>query len=181
MHSQHKSFFLLLLLPVALSLFYLAASLLRILNENVVGMVETFPFPVVTIIITTVLIVIEKKQPPSLGLRVQCAYAIPGFMAPTALVNAWTLAPSHLGGVAWGGIHYFLETVTRYPNVGAVNTEVFIGILAVLCACYLPVVIAWGYLSGWPKHTMYAFGLLTVIDYLIVAVQLDFNLWLAGL
>ena len=180
-NSKHKSFLIPLLLPVALSFFYLAASLLRILNERVASMLETLPFPVFTIILTIILIFIEKKQFPTLGLRAKCAYAIPGFMAPTALFNAWTLAPSHLGGVAWGGIHYFLEAVTRYPNVGSINSEVFIGLFVMLSTCYLPVVIAWGYLSGWPKRTIYALALLAVIGYLIVAVYLDFNLWLAGL
>ena len=180
-NSKHKSFLILPLLPVALSLFYLAGSLLRILNESVASMLETLPFPVFTIILTIVLIFIEKKQSPPLVLQAKYAYAIPGFMAPTALFNAWTLAPSHLGGVAWGGIHYFLEAVTRYPNVGSVNSEVFIGLLVMLCTCYLPVVIAWGYLSGWSKHTMYVLALLAVIGYLIVAVYLDLNLWLAGL
>jgi hypothetical protein len=180
-YSKHKAFLFLALLPGALSLFYLAASLLRILNESAASMLETLPFPVFTIFLTIVLIFIENRWSSPLVLRAKFAYTIPGFMAPTALFNAWTLAPSHLGGVAWGGIHYFLEAVARYPNVGSVNSEVLIGLLVMLCTCSLPVVIAWGYLSDWSKRTMYSLALFAVIGYLIVAVHLDFNLWLAGL
>ena len=180
MHNQHKSILILLLLPLALSLLYLTAALPGLLQESLVGILETVPFPAFTIILTIVLIAIERIHPRPLGLRGGFAYTIPGFMAPTALFSAWTLTPSHLGGVAWGGIHYFLEAVTRYPSVGPVNSEVFIGILLVLCVSYLPVAIAWGYLSHWSRTTMYTLLLLAVIGYVIVAVHLDFNLWLAG-
>lgn len=181
MNSNHKSTLILLLLPAAFSLFYLAASLFRLLDDSVASMLETYPFPIFTIILTIVLIVIEKKHSIPLGLREKYAYAIPGFMAPMALFNAWTLVPSHIGGVSWGGIHYFLETVTRYPNFSSVNSMLFLGMLAVLCASYLPVIIAWGYLSFWSKRTMYVLALLALAAYLMVAANLDFNLWLAGL
>ncbi len=102
MYSQHKSILILLLLPMALSLLYFAADLPGLLQENLTGILATVPFPAFTIILTIVLIVIERIHPRPLGLRGGFAYAIPGFMAPTALFSAWTLVPSHLGGGGLG-------------------------------------------------------------------------------
>ncbi len=182
MYGQHKLFLILSLFTVVLSLFYLMASLLHLSNPSVESKLETLPFPIFTIILTILLIVIERKKPlPLRSLRGKCIYVIPGLMSPMALLNAWTLSPSHLGAVAWGGTSYFLESVFRYPNFGSINSEVFIGIVAVLCTSYLPFVIAWGYLLCWPKRKMYVLALIAVFAYLSVALHLDFNLWLAGL
>ena len=181
MNSNQKSIVALLLLPAAFSLFYLVTSLFRLFDDGVAGILETVPFPLFTILITIMLIVSEKKHSLPLKIRDKYAYTMPAFMAPTALFSAWTLAPSHLGGVAWGGVHYFIEAITKYPNLGSVNSILFLGMLSVLCASYLPVIIAWGYLSIWSKRTMYVLALLSVAAYLIVASKLDANLWIAGL
>ncbi len=180
MNIQHKPIKILLLLPFMLSLLYLATALLHLLNENVASILEALPFPLFTIILTIALIVIEIKY-TCLGWRLNFAYTMPGFMAATAIFNAWTLVPSHLGGVAWGGLYYFLETINQYPDIGPINSTILIGIIAMLCTCYVPVIIAWGYLSYWPKRVMIALILLFFMSYLFVAIYLDFNLWLAGL
>lgn len=167
--------------PFALSLFYVLACLLRLLSENVVGILEILPFPLFTFILTVVLLFLEKTHSSHKESRSKIAYAVPAFMCPTALCSAWTLSPSHFGGIAWGGVYYFMEEVTRYPNFGSFNTMILLGMLTMLCASLLPAMIAWGYLSVWPKLTICAFTLLAVTVYLIVAVKLDLNLWLAGI
>jgi hypothetical protein len=181
MNRNHKSIRTLLLLPLAFSLLYFVASIFHFLNDDIGGVLETFPFPLLTIAITIILIVNESKRFFPIRVSNKFAYAIPGFMAPTALFGAWTLAPSHIGGVAWGGIHYFLDAVTRYPDVGPLNSMVFLGMVVVFCASCLPVLIAWGYLSSWSRYWMLILGFLLIAAYLIVSLKLDLNLWLAGL
>lgn len=181
MNRNHKTIIMLFLCPAVLGLVYLAACIFRLIDDSVSGMLETIPFPIITIIFTTVLIAVEKKQILAILLRDRYALTLPAFMAPTALFSVWTLAASHFGGVAWGGGHYFLEAITRYPNLGSINILPLLGMLAVLCASYLPVIIAWGYLSVWPKSTLYVLSLLAVAAYLSVALKIDINLWIAGL
>jgi hypothetical protein len=102
-------------------------------------------------------------------------------MAPLALLYPWTIAPSHLSGIGWGGARFFLHWLTKYPNFGPVNLEVLAGIAAMLCLGFLPVLF--GVLALHSSRLMALISIVCVIwiAYVPIIIRLDSNLVLAGL
>jgi hypothetical protein len=58
-------------------------------------------------------------------------------MAPLGVIPSWVVAPSHFGMTS-GSLGFFLGWLTRYPNLGPINSEVLLGILCVLGSGAIP-------------------------------------------
>src|SRR4051812_42271524 len=67
-----------------------------------------------------------RRSRPDLALLV--SLLAPACIAPLAVLYPWTLAPSHLGGIGYGGFTFFRFWLTKYPNWGPINHEVLLGI-----------------------------------------------------
>ena len=99
---------------------------------------------------------------------------IPCVLAPLAVVFPWFVAPSHFGG-ALVDLPYFLDWLTRYPNLGPIHYEVALGIGALLGASAMPAFFA-AHASRVPRvgpRTALAFLLLQLIAYVPVLLHLD--------
>jgi hypothetical protein len=103
----------------------------------------------------------------------------PCWLAPLAILNAWTLAPGF--PYAYGGYGFFLHWLTKYPNFGPINLEVFLGIVCVLLSSLLPAVFASYAITQRPRRlAVLALVALELPCLVAVIINLDFGLLLAG-
>jgi hypothetical protein len=169
------------LIPAIITIAILIVNLTGAADESNLPFLSQVPIPLIEIIGSAVLFWLShQRQAQSSGYRA-AASLIPCFLAPLALLYPWTIAPSHLGGIGWGGARFFLHWLTKYPNFGPVNIEVFVGIAAMLCLGFLPVIF--GVLALGKYRIMFLISLACVIwiAYVPIIIRLDLNLVLAGL
>jgi hypothetical protein len=107
------------------------------------------------------------------GAARRMALVSPCVLAPLAVTYAWTLAPAPLG-IGIGGYRFFLHWLTKYPNLGCINQEVFLGIGCVILCSFLPAPFAACAVARPPKRTA-AIGILIAeyLTYGAVLVVLD--------
>jgi len=168
------------LFPFAIGVVFSLAAIFGQLSEKISEMLIDFPFPLVTLFIILLMLLLRWMSPSLNRIKNDFILAIPAFMAPLALFSPWTIAPSHLGGIGWGGILFFLQASTRYPDFGQLNLMVSLGIAAMFCVSLLPPIIAWGYFAEWPIRVLSVPAVIFIFAYIAVTTQLDVYLWLAG-
>lgn len=113
------------------------------------------------------------------GLR-RLASLSPCFLAPLAVLSAWTPTP----GPGYGGWGFFLHWLTKYPNFGPINIEVFLGIVCVLLSALLPAVFAGYAITQHPRRlSVLALLALELACLVAVVIKLDLGLlfWGVGL
>lgn len=101
------------------------------------------------------------------------------FLTPFALIYPWVITGSTAPG--YGGFLYFMEWLTKNPNAGPVNIQVFIGILCMISIAFIPSFYAYQALSHKPR-TSWLLALFSVglIAFTPVFIQLDLMLWISG-
>lgn len=100
-------------------------------------------------------------------------------LAPLAILNAWTLAPR--GPYGFGGYGYFLHWLTRYPNFGSINLEVFLGIVCVIISSFLPALLATYSLTKRPSKVLVGFMcFIELLALVAVIVHLDLPMLIVG-
>jgi len=169
----------LFLIPSFSGLVYVAISLSPQRSDEFSGFLETLAFPALTPLLMLLMLLLRHRVQSIASLGLDFIFAIPGFMAPLALFSAWTLAVSHISGMAWGGIGYFLNAATRYPDLGPVNSSVVLGLMAIFCVAFFPVVISWAYLANWSKLYVYVLATFVLLAYGAILVELDVYLYMA--
>lgn len=104
------------------------------------------------------------------------ALLLPCALTPLAALGPWTVAASHLG-VAPAHFPFFVSWLSRYPNFGPVNLDVFLGTGAMLGACAMPTFFTWYALFSAPneKRHWLVFAL-HLVAYVPVLLELDFSL-----
>ena len=109
------------------------------------------------------------------------AVLTPCFVAPLSVLDVWSIVPGPLG-MGMVGFEFFLNWLTKYPNLGPVNYEILLGILCVLGTGAMPVAFALYALLSKKKRggvlALWAIG--SVVPYLPVLVRLDVSLWWFG-
>lgn len=110
----------------------------------------------------------------------EMAVLAPCFSAPLAISGMWTLAPSVMG-IGIGGYEYFLRWITKYPNFGPVNLEVFLGFLCVLGLYFIPFFFSLYSVLVRRPRLLYLFILFLadLILYVAVFIRLDRASWSA--
>jgi hypothetical protein len=102
------------------------------------------------------------------------------FLAPFALWYPWviTSGPTTPG---YGGFLHFMQWLTKNPNAGTVNLQVFIGIVCMIAITALPPVYAFHALSEKPRmgRLLLLFSI-CLIAFMPVFIRLDLMLWISG-
>lgn len=165
------------LAPLFFTFAWLAGDLATLLPDALREIVVRLPVPFATIVASAALLGASLRGSDRARTLRTAALLVPCFLAPTALLHPWSLAPSNLpGGVGWGGVTLFSNWLTKYPNFGPVNIEVLAGLGAVLVLGVLPVVFAGLVLRRAgrvvPVLTMFVTG----IAYAPVLIRLDLAL-----
>ena len=169
------------LIPAVLTLVFLMVNQSGLVNDSDLQFLSQVPIPLMVLIASAILLWLSgRRRAHSSRLRF-AAFLVPCFLAPLALLYPWTIAPSHLSGISWGGARFFLHWLTKYPNFGPVNLEVLAGIAAMLCLGFLPVLF--GVLALRRSRLMALISIVCVIwiAYVPIIIRLDSNLILAGL
>lgn len=134
----------------------------------------------VLLVLTPVLLIISAfivRQHARILRRL--AALSPCSLAPLAILNAWTLAPGF--PYAYGGYGFFIHWLTKYPNFGPINFEVFLGIACVLLSSFLPALFASYAITQYPRRLpVLALVALELPCLVAVIINLDFALLLAG-
>jgi uncharacterized membrane protein YhaH (DUF805 family) len=154
---------------------------LSTINHSVEQIIDTSVAPVIVgfIIIIALLVpsiigVIKRNSDyRRTGFRTLCA------LTPLSLLYPWVVVPGNLG-MSYGGYGFFLEWLTKYPNFGAVNIEVFIGIGCVLFSSLLPAIICAMYTFKRHRKVIIALTIIEIAAYLPVLIKLDWLLFLSG-
>jgi hypothetical protein len=102
------------------------------------------------------------------------------FLAPFALWYPWVIT-SGSTDPGYGGFLYFMEWLTKNPNLGAVNLQVLIGIICMITTTVLPPVYAFHALSDKPhmSRLLLLFSI-CLIAFMPVFIRLDLMLWITG-
>jgi hypothetical protein len=102
------------------------------------------------------------------------------FLAPFALWYPWVITNGS-NDPGYGGFLYFVQWLSKHPNVGPVNIQVLIGMLCMLAISVLPSVYAFHALSDRPRMgrllVLYSIGLMAFVP---VLIRLDLMLWITG-
>jgi hypothetical protein len=102
------------------------------------------------------------------------------FLAPFALWYPWVITGGHTYP-GYGGFLYFMEWLTKHPNLGPINIQVFIGIICVIALALLPSFYANQALSEKPRAGVLLLLLsLCLIAFAPVFIRLDLMLWITG-
>ena len=102
------------------------------------------------------------------------------FLAPFALLYPWVITSGQTYP-GYGGFLYFMEWLTKNPNLGPVNLQVFIGILCLIALATLPSVYAHQALSDKPRTaTLLMLFSVCLIAFAPVFIRLDLMLWIRG-
>jgi len=177
--SRSLKFFL--LFPASVSGLYLVAVASNSLSDDTLSTLEDSPFPLFTLSVMIVLGLLGRFANFSLGRDRLFLAAIPSVFAPCAVFSAWTLSSSHLAVVAWGGFGYFIDSLSRFPDWGTINSLVLLALLAELCMAFVPVLLVWAYYAEWPNYALLLLALLSLFAYVSLLVELDFYLYWLGL
>jgi len=102
------------------------------------------------------------------------------FLAPFAILYPWVLTGGH-SYPGYGGFLYFMEWLTKYPNLGPVNIQVLIGLVCIIAVGILPSFYAYQALSEKPRvaNLLLLFSL-CLIAFAPVFIRLDLMLWITG-
>lgn len=174
-----------LLLPAFISAAYLLALATDQLSEESLLMAGDLPLPFISVALVLLLLLLRRFASYRFLNWTSCwrtplIAALPAFMAPSAVFSAWTLASSHFAVIAWGDVAYFLDNLSRYPDLGPINSLVLLALLAELCMAFVPVLLAWAFYADWSKSVMLLLALLCLFAYVALCVELDVYLcWLA--
>ena len=104
----------------------------------------------------------------------------PCWLAPLAILNAWTLAPGF--PYAYGGYRFFVHWLTKYPNFGPINIDVLLGIVCVLLSSFIPALFASYAVTPRPRRLALLALLAIELPCLVaVIIHLDLALLLAGI
>jgi hypothetical protein len=102
------------------------------------------------------------------------------FLAPFALFYPWVITGANTYP-GYGGFLYFIEWLTKYPNLGPINIQVFIGIVCVIALAMLPSVYAYQALSDRPQMAkLLLLFSLCLFAFAPVFIRLDLMLWITG-
>lgn len=170
--------FAIVLLPALFSAAWL------ILTPLQIDLLAFDPFnvvPILTLLIMIVLFVTLNFIFPSYRRDfLELAVLAPCISAPLAISGLWTLAPG-APGLGFGGYEYFLRWLTKYPNFGAVNLEVFLGFLCILGLFFIPVLFSlYAVSSNKPRLAyLFIFFLADLALYVAVFIRLDSVSWSA--
>jgi hypothetical protein len=102
-------------------------------------------------------------------------------LTPFSLIYPWVITPGNMG-LSCGGYTFFLEWLTKYPNFGKINIEVFIGIASVLISSLLPAILS--YLHNFKMHyrrIIIAMVIIEIAAYVPVLIKLDWLMFLSGI
>lgn len=103
------------------------------------------------------------------------------FLAPFAVLYPWVITGGH-SYPGYGGFLYFMEWLTKHPNLGPINIQVFIGMVCIIALALLPSVYAHQALSDRPRIAMLLLLFsVCLIAFAPVFVRLDLMLWITGL
>jgi hypothetical protein len=102
------------------------------------------------------------------------------FLAPFALWYPWVV--THGSGHAdYGGVLYFMQWLTKHPNVGPVNIQILIGMVCMIAITVLPAVYAFHALSDKPRMgTLLVLYSVCLLAFVPVFIRLDLMLWVSG-
>ncbi|MDC7126665.1 MAG: hypothetical protein PQJ46_13930 [Spirochaetales bacterium] len=93
--------------------------------------------------------------------------------APVFTAFHWVFAPSHFG-IGSGGLLFFIEWLTKYPNAWGINYQVLFGIICVLGYHLFIAIIPCNF-----ENMTYKFAWLSImlasLLYLPILIRLDFN------
>lgn len=168
------------LFPFLLGCLYI---LLSTINHDVERAIDASMAPV----IISFVVIIALFVPGIISvIKRNSAYFRTGFktlcaLTPLSLIYPWVVVPGNLG-MSYGGYGFFLEWLTKYPNFGAINIEVFIGIVCVLFSSLLPAIVCSMYTFN--RHYRKVTNALTTIEiaaYLPVLIKLDWLVFLSGI
>lgn len=160
---------------------YLIALTTNSLSDDTIATLEEAPFPFITLLLMLILGLLSRFTRLHPGSDRRLLVAIPSILAPTAVFGAWTITSSHLAVVAWGGYGYFIDSLSRYPDWGHVNSLVLFALLAELCMAFVPVAVAWAYYLAWPKTVVLTLALISLFAYVALFVEVDLYLYWLGL
>ena len=165
-----------LLLPAILSCGYLIAI---VFNERVHDAFNTSPFvygPLALALFMPVCFAVaaaiarsRKQELWRAALLSVCA------VAPFAVFYPWVIIPGKIG-LATGDFLFFLGWLTRYPNLGPLNVEVFLGICCVILASFLPALFAYCSMGAVPRRKRSKTSLGILLVDVIVTIPLFANL-----
>ena len=128
----------------------------------------------ILLIFVPILLLVSASVAKQNTLRLRrLASLSPCVLAPLAVLSVWTLAP----GPGYGGWGFFLHWLTKYPNFGPINIEVFLGIVCVLLSSFLPAVFA-GYAITQRPRRLAVLTLLALELACLVAVIINLDLGL---
>ncbi len=103
------------------------------------------------------------------------------FLAPFALWYPWVITSGSMKP-GYGGFLYFIEWLTKNPNIGAVNIQVLIGIVCMIIISVLPPVYAFHALSDKPRMSrLLVLFSICLLAFMPVFIRLDLMLWISGL
>jgi hypothetical protein len=129
------------------------------------------------------ILMIRSRRSPNVAPTLELlAVLTPCFLAPLSVLHVWALVPGNLG-IGMGGFAFFLDWLTRYPNLGPVNLHIFLGIGCVLGTAAMPVGFGLYALFSTKKsgRILALWATLCLIPFVPVLVMLDVYLWLVGL
>lgn len=173
----------LMLLPLGISAGYLVAV---VFYEDIDYFFTTSPFQMLPIVLALLMPAcfalanrISNKNNQELF---RLTVLSPCATAPMAVFYPWAAVPGGLG-MGYAGFPSFLEWITKYPNVGPFNIEVFLGTCCVILAYFLPAIFAYFHLETNQMLTKKIVVLLAIefVALLAVLVKLDWLLLLGGL
>lgn len=102
------------------------------------------------------------------------------FLSPFAVIYPWVIT-SGTPSAGYGGFLYFIEWLTKHPNLGPINIQVLIGTVCVIGIALLPAIYAYQALAEKPELGKLIFYLsLFLLFFAPVFIRLDLMLWLSG-
>ena len=133
------------------------------------------------VLLTPLLLWMWSRRSPRPRYVQHLAVLSPCFFAPLAVLHTWALIPGP-GGLGYASLPTFLHWLTKYPNLGPINSDVLLGILCVLGSSAVPV--AFGLLALRPqvhKLALLPVALAWTLPYGALFVHLDGMMWWIGL
>ena len=125
---------------------------------------------VVAVVVSFLLYAIIKRDAKYL---IYCFLSI-CTLTPFSVLYPWIISPGHLG-IGFGGFNFFVEWLTKYPNLWKVNIEVLMGMVCFITASLVPGIFSYAYIFNKNRGILVLLAVIEIVFYTPVLVTLDFS------
>jgi hypothetical protein len=160
------------ILPGLLSCAYLLGDVLNQKTEyyiNTSSIPEILIIAMLAVVLSFLLCAIIKRD---VKYCIYCCLSICS-LTPFSVLYPWVISPGHLG-IGFGGFNFFIEWLTKYPNLFKVNIEVLMGMVCFITASLVPGIFSYTYIGNKNRMILVLIAIIEVVFYAPVLVKLDF-------